>query len=136
MKINSITKLEWDVAKYALRAELSTIPTNPKISELLEQAISDFDKGLWGYDGATFVTERFRSHIWEVPSFIHDWRNSNGFVGKQVDNELFNIMHHLNYPKKMIRNRRFLCNFVFLNVLRHKILGNYKRTNVSSLFLA
>ena len=57
---------------------------------LLLKAIADFEAGKFSYDGATFVKERSKS-LFEVAAFIHDWRNAMGYVGKQIDQEMFDI---------------------------------------------
>ena len=65
--------------------------------------------------------------LFEVSAFIHDWRNFKGYVGKEIDNEFLCIMIALNYKPNLIIQRWLFMRFTFLNVLRHKILGTYKK---------
>jgi hypothetical protein len=80
----------------------------------------------FSYDGATFLKERNPVTIFEVGAFIHDWRNSKGYVGKEIDNEFLCVMIALNYKPKLIIERWLLMRLTFLNVLRHKIKGTLK----------
>lgn len=89
---------------------------------LFEKVWDEFKKGKFSYDGATFVKERYNDTVFEVASFIHDWFNHIGYVGKNVDKLFIIIMEELNYPSSKIRIRKFLMNFTFLNVLRHKFI--------------
>jgi len=100
---------------------------------LLDKAIADYEAGKFSYDGATFVKERTKS-LFEVAAFIHDWRNAMGYVGKEVDNEMFDIMIVLNYDLKDIVLRYFLTRFTFINVIRHKITHTFLKNNPNNLF--
>lgn len=86
----------------------------------------DFKKGLFKYDGATFVKEN-NFKFWEVASFIHDWLNILGYVGKKVDLYFIKIMIQLNYPENIIFERCKWMQWTWVNKLRHKI----KRTFIA-----
>lgn len=124
MKIYNINSTEWRIAKIALTTEVVGLHINHHIVKLLRQSIHDFEDGRWDYDGATFVRERFKTHCWEVAAFIHDWRNSMGYVGSKPDQEMFAIMNVLGYKKRHITIRKALCNFTFLNTIRHFLKGS------------
>jgi len=109
-----------------MEAEMNGFDFNHPIRELFTFAWEDFKAGKFSYDGPTFVRSRFKRR-WELASFIHDWRNSMGNVGSQVDNEMFSVMIALNYPIKLIIERWMFCRFTFVNVWRHKIKGTYKK---------
>jgi hypothetical protein len=82
------------------------------------------------------VKERNPITKFEVGAFIHDWRNLNGYVGKEIDTEFMCIMIALHYEPKIIIERWLLMRLTFLNVLRHKIKGTYKNqlpTNIYKL---
>lgn len=114
--------------------ELKVISKVHPIKELFADAWIDFMLGRFSYDGATFVNERNPLTIFEVGAFIHDWRNSYGYVGKEIDNEFLSIMVALNYKPRLIVQRWVLMRFTFLNVLRHKLLLNYKITQLTNIF--
>lgn len=114
--------------------ELEILSQDSPIYLLFQKACDDFVNNNFSYDGATFVRERSHS-IFEVAAFIHDWRNSNDYISKKIDEEFFYIMEELEYPKSLIRWRKFLCNLTFLNVLRHKFLGTYKNSLPKDLYL-
>lgn len=106
--------------------EMSGLDFNHPIRKLFIQACEDFKSGKFSFDGPTFVRSRFKSR-WELASFIHDWRNSNGNVGREVDNEFFSVMIALNYPLNLIIERWFLTRLTFVNVWRHKLKGTYNK---------
>lgn len=112
------------MAKRRMEAEMNGLDFDHSIRELFTFAWEDFKAGKFSYDGPTFVRSRFKSR-WELASFIHDWRNANGNVGREVDNEFFSVMIALNYPLKLIIERWLLTRFTFLNVWRHMIKGTY-----------
>ena len=107
--------------------EIKSLPIGHAIRDLFASAWIDFQIGKFSYDGATFVKERNPLTLFEVSAFIHDWRNLNGYVGKAIDNEFICIMIALNYKPNLIIERWLFMRFTFLNVLRHKILGTYKK---------
>jgi hypothetical protein len=121
------------MAKRCMEAEMNGLDFDHSIRELFTFAWEDFKAGKFSYDGPTFVRSRFKSR-WELASFIHDWRNSMGNVGSQVDNEMFSVMIALNYPIKLIIERWMFCRFTFLNVWRHKIKGTYKKNIYIKLY--
>lgn len=99
--------------------------SNTEINMLFLKAWKDFKENKWSYDGATFVKERYSTTIFEVAAFIHDWRNSNGYVGTEIDNELLDIMITLHYPSNKIAYRYLWTRLTPLNILRHKLFKNY-----------
>lgn len=114
--------------------ELEVLPDVHPIRELFTETWIDFIMGKFSYDGATFVKERFSHTIFEVGAFGHDRRNSFGYVGKEIDNEFLCIMIALNYKPNLIIQRWLFMRFTFLNVLRHKILGTYKKELPNNIY--
>ncbi|WP_412464198.1 hypothetical protein [Flavobacterium mekongense] len=104
--------------------EMNGLDLNHPIRTLFLHAWEDFKAGKFTYDGPTFVRSRFKS-IWELASFIHDWRNANGNVGSEIDNEFFSIMIALNYPIELFPKRYLLTRLTIFNVWRHRIKGSY-----------
>lgn len=96
------------------------------IEDALTSAWLDFGKGLFKYDGATFVKEH-KDKFWEVASFIHDWLNIIGYVGKKVDLYFIKIMIQLDYSENIIFERCKWMQYTWLNKLRHKL----KRTFIA-----
>jgi len=115
-----------------LYREIETLGINHPIRMLFQQALWDYKIGIWSYDGATFSMS-YRS-FWEIPSFIHDWRNSKGYVGKAYDDEMFAIMIYLNYPLRYIIQRRILTTLTFLNIFRHWLKGNLRKDKPDLIF--
>jgi len=124
---NQFTKSELAIGYAYMLSELEALPIHHEIRVLFSDAWEDFKQGKFSYDGATFVKERSKSTIFEVCAFIHDWRNSNGYVGKKIDKEMFSIMIALNYSQELIFERYLLTRLTFINVIRHIILGTYKQ---------
>jgi len=114
--------------------ELEVLPEGHPVRQLFAETWFDFVMGKFSYDGATFVKERFSHTIFEVGAFGHDRRNSFGYVGKEIDREFLSIMVALNYKHNLIIERWFFMRLTFLNVLRHKILGTYKKELPTNLF--
>ena len=104
--------------------EMNGLDFKHPIRTLFLQACEDFKAGKFSYDGPTFVRSRFKSR-WELASFIHDWRNSNGNVGYEIDNEFFSIMIALNYPIELFPKRYLLTRLTIFNVWRHMLKGTY-----------
>lgn len=128
------TEAEIQIGHNSMIQELKVLPKVHPIKELFASAWIDFSIGKFSYDGATFVKERNPLTIFEVAAFIHDWRNSNGYVGKEIDIEFICIMIVLNYKPILIIQRWLFMRFTFLNVLRHKILGNLNNKTLDNLF--
>ena len=124
---NQFTKSEIAIGYAYMLSEIENLPIHHEIRGLLSQTWEDFKVGKFSYDGATFVKERSKSTIFEVCAFIHDWRNSNGYVGRKIDREFFDIMITLDYSFDLIIKRYLLTRLTFINVIRHKILGTYKQ---------
>jgi hypothetical protein len=115
---------EWQQGKAFMLFEVAHLSNNHQIRVLLQKAIADFEAGKFSYDGATFVKERSMS-LFEVAAFIHDWRNAMGYVSKEVDKEMFDIMNVLNYDLSLVFWRFIWTRFTFLNVYRHKIIHTF-----------
>ncbi len=104
-----------------MRSELAHLDNDDTLIKLFELAWLSFVNGDFSYDGATFVKERNSETVFEVASFIHDFRNSLGYVSKEIDKEFVSIMIVLNYDINLILERYFfMAAFTWLNVLRHK----------------
>lgn len=123
---SDFTEAELKAGCKIMHDELKGLDFKHPIRTLFLHAWEDFKAGKFSYDGPTFVRSRFKS-IWELASFIHDWRNANGNVGCEVDNEFFSVMIALNYPFKLIIERWLLTRLTFLNVWRHKLKGTYNK---------
>ena len=128
------SEAEIQIGHNSMIQELKVLPKFHPIKELFADAWIDFVLGKFSYDGATFVKERNPLTLFEVSAFIHDWRNFKGYVGKEIDNEFLCIMIALNYKPNLIIQRWLFMRFTFLNVLRHKILGTYKKELPDDLF--
>ena len=124
---NEFTDEEIRIGYNSMLQELEVLPEFHPIRQLFSETWIDFVMGKFSYDGATFVKERFSHTIFEVGAFTHDRRNLFGYVGKEIDNEFIKIMVTLNYDFKMILLRWVLMRLTFLNVLRHKFKGTYKK---------
>lgn len=75
----------------------------------------------WFYDGATFVREN-NGDFWEVASFIHDWLNVTGYVGKPIDKYFISLMIALEYSVDIIFERCKWMQWTWLNVINHKYI--------------
>lgn len=123
---SDFTESELKAGYDTMHRELLVVNYDCLIRLVFINAWADFKAGKFSYDGPTFVRSRFKSR-WELASFIHDWRNANGNVGREVDNEFFSVMIALNYPIKLIIERWLLTRLTFLNVWRHKLKGTYNK---------
>lgn len=131
--INQISPEEWQEGKLFMLQEVVHLTHTHPIAILLLKAIADFEAGIFSYDGATFVKERSKS-LFEVAAFIHDWRNSMGYVGKNIDQEMFDIMNLLNYPTPLVIWRFAWTRLTFLNVWRHKLLCTFLSNKPNDLY--
>ena len=100
----------------------------------LSLAWNDYKRGRFDYDGATFVQE-YNGNFWEVASFIHDWLNVIGYVGKQVDLYFIKIMIKLQYPENIIFERCKWMQYTFLNKLIHRIKRNFKGDKLPEILI-
>ncbi len=91
-----------------------------KIVELFNEAWTKFCNNEWSYDGATFVRERYETTIFEIAAFLHDYRNSCGYVSYKIDVEMFNVMIILDYKITDIVKRYIMTRLTFVNIIRHK----------------
>lgn len=131
--IYQIPNEEWKAGKQFMFSEIESIKWNHEIRFLLIEAITDFEAGKFSYDGATFVKERSKSKF-EVGAFIHDWRNSMGYVSYHIDREMLDIMIVLGYNFNLIKWRWFLTRFTFVNIIRHKIMCSYVGSKPDDLY--
>lgn len=131
MRINDITPESRNIVKHILETEVKNAPAPIRV--LVGKALVSFQRGEFSYDGATFVREAtpFR---FEAAAFIHDWRNGTGYVGRQIDREMFRIMRELDYPTRLIVGRWIWCWFTGLNVWRHRIKGTLKKELPKDLY--
>jgi len=120
------TSIQLSVGDALMKSQMVVLDAKHPIRKLYIEAWQSFERGEWSYDGATFVKERFSNSLFELAAFIHDWRNSMGYVGSWVDKEFIDIMIATNYPFKLILERYFFMRLTFLNVLIHKIKKTYK----------
>ncbi len=131
---NEFSESELRIGHNSMIQELKVLPKVHSIRELFASAWIDFSIGKFSYDGATFVKERNPITIFEIAAFIHDWRNSKGYVGRKIDREFLCIMIVLNYKPELIKERIFLLVLTPLNVARHRFLSTYKKGIPSNLY--
>lgn len=114
--------------------ELDLLKENHLLFEVFNEAWSKFCNNKWSFDGATFVNEKTNNTLFEVAAFLHDYRNSMGYVGYYIDNEMFTVMILLNYKFNDILKRYFFTRITFINILRHKyLLKDYKNEKPKNL---
>lgn len=131
------SELEYSVieaAHQSMTQELEMLPLSHPLHSLFEAAWKAFRGDQFSYDGATFVRERYLETIFEVAAFIHDWRNSTGYVGKAIDREMFDIMITLRYDFSLIIERFFYTRFTGVNVLRHRLKRTYVKILPENLY--
>ncbi len=131
---NDFSEDELRIGHNSMIEELKVLPKVHPIKELFADAWIDFMLHKFSYDGATFVKERNPNTKFEIGAFIHDWRNSKGHVGKEVDREFLSIMIVLNYKPELIIERRLFMVLTPINVARHKFLSTYKKGLADNLF--
>ena len=124
---NDFLEAEIQIGHNSMIQELKVLPKVHPIKELFADAWIDFMLGKFSYDGATFVKERNPLTLFEVAAFIHDWRNSKGYVGEKIDYEFLCIMIVLNYKPELIKERIFFLVLTPLNVVRHLFLSTLKK---------
>ena len=122
------------VAENFMRDEMRGLDYKHPIRTLFMLAWEMYKADCFKYDGPTFAKRRHQQTDFEIAALVHDWRNSFGYVGKDVDREMFNIMISLNYPKGLIIQRYWLTRFTFINVIRHWIKGTLKKSNPQNLY--
>lgn len=123
---NQLSATEISVADACMKSELVGLDYKHPIRTLHLLAWNDYAAGKFAYDGPTFSKRKFYATEFELAAFIHDWRNSLGFVSYAIDNEMFSIMITCNYRLELILQRYLLTRFTFLNIIRHKIKGTFK----------
>jgi len=131
---NQFTEDELRIGYNSMCQEIKVLPLGHAVRELFASAWIDFSIGKFSYDGATFVKERNPLTIFEVAAFIHDWRNSNGYVGQKIDREFLCIMIVLNYKPELIIERKLFMLLTPLNIARHRFLSTYKKGVPSNLY--
>ena len=131
---NDFLEAEIQIGHNSMMQELKVLPKVHPIKELFASAWIDFSIGKFSYDGATFVKERNPITIFEIAAFIHDWRNSKGYVGQKIDREFLCIMIVLNYKPELIIERKLFMLLTPLNIARHRFLSTYKKGVPSNLY--
>jgi len=131
---NDFSEAELRIGYNSMIQEIKSLPIGHAIRDLFASAWIDFQIGKFSYDGATFVKERNPLTIFEVAAFIHDWRNSKGYVGRKIDREFLSIMIVLNYKPELIKERIFFLVLTPLNIARHRFLSTYKKGVPSNLY--
>ena len=131
---NQFTEEEIRIGYNSMLKELEVLPEIHPVRQLFAETWFDFIMGKFSYDGATFVKERFSHTVFEVAAFIHDWRNSRGYVGRKIDREFLSIMIVLNYKPELIKERIFFMLLTPLNIARHRFLSTYKKGVPSNLY--
>ena len=129
-----LSDIEKNIAESSLKAELIILDNNHKLRKLFYETWELYKDGKFSYNGPTFSKPYNKVTLFEVAAMIHDRRNSEGYIGKAIDNEMFDIMITLNYPLKLILQRWFLTRLTPLNILRHKIKGTYISNKVDNLY--
>ena len=125
---HQFTSEERIVGYKSMQKELWNLDFKHPIRLLFHLAWLDFQENKFSYDGATFVRDRYKETTFEVAAFIHDWRNSNGYVGKTIDNEFLTIMIDLDYHYKLIIRRYILMRlFTWTNIIRHRLYKTFKK---------
>lgn len=119
------SKEEIDFGYESMTKELKNDYTPKWIITLFNHVWKEFKKNKFSYDGATFVKERYDDTLFEVASFIHDYLNYIGYVGKNVDKLFIIIMKTLKYPEKQINKRKCFMKFTFINIFIHIFADNY-----------
>lgn len=131
---NDFSEAELRIGYNSMIQEIKSLPLTHAIRDLFASAWIDFQIKKFSYDGATFVKERNPLTIFEVAAFIHDWRNSKGYVGQKIDREFLCIMIVLNYKPELIKERIFFMLLTPLNIARHRFLSTYKKGVPSNLY--
>lgn len=124
---NQFTEDELRIGYNSMIQEIKSLPIGHAIRDLFASAWIDFQIKKFSYDGATFVRERNPLTIFEVAAFIHDWRNSKGYVGRKIDREFLCVMIVLNYAPELIKSRIFFMLLTPINIVRHYFLGTIKK---------
>ncbi len=120
-----LRKFDIEVGRKLMESEMHGMDFKHPIRSLFMHAWIDFENNQFSYDGPTFVRSRFKNRF-ELASFIHDWRNSNGYVGYAIDKEFLEIMIALNYPLKLIIQRWLFTRLTFANIIIHRLNYNLK----------
>lgn len=125
---DQLTQCEKIEAFKTLMFEIKHLPDDHRLVPLVHLAWDNYVSGKFSYDGATFARNRFKNTPMEAAALIHDWRNSQGFVSYQIDDEMLSIMVELKYPIGLIKERMLLTRLTFLNIIRHWFLRSLKFT--------
>lgn len=133
LRYSDLSPDEAQIMEEVLYNEIKELDNNHPIRLLLNEAILDYKIGLCKYDGPTF--SKVYKNFWEVPAFIHDWRNSMGYVSYKVDKEMFSMMILLNYPIRYIEQRWMLTRLTFINMFIKYIQGKIKKLDKIELYL-
>lgn len=131
---SQLTESEQRVADACLKAELWGLDFKHPLRSLHLKVWESYKADEFKYDGPTFSKSKHSTSEFELAALVHDWRNSAGYVGKEVDREMFDIMITLNYPLELIEERWILTRFTFINVWRHKIKGTFRKSKPINLY--
>lgn len=93
-----------------------------------------FEKCKFKVDGATFVDEQ-KECFFNLWWFIHDGRNSEGYVGNKVDEEMLSIMILTDVPPIHFKQVIPLIRLTWFNKIRHILKFTYKWKNPDNLIL-
>lgn len=100
-----------------------------QLLDLLEIRWRQFMNGDFKVDGATFIKEQYGNYF-NLWWFNHDARNKFGYVGKDIDDEMLDIMVLLNVPQKHFRDSIWWFKFTRVNWLRHFCIKIFKKGNL------
>jgi hypothetical protein len=131
---SELTETEKRVADACLKAELWGLDFKHPLRLLHLHVWDAYQRNEFRYDGPTFSKSRHETTEFELAALVHDWRNATGYVGKEVDREMFDIMIALNYPLELIIQRLLLTRLTFLNVWRHKLKGTFRNSKPINLY--
>lgn len=96
-----------------------------KLRRLLNKQWTRFKNLEFKVDGATFISEQYGNYF-NLWWFNHDARNKFGYVGKEIDSEMLDIMTLLNVPQELKRKSIWWFKFTWINIVRHVLKGNKK----------
>jgi hypothetical protein len=131
---SELTEKEKLVADACLKAELWGLDFKHPLRLLHLHVWDAYQNEEFRYDGPTFSKSKHDATVFELAALVHDFRNATGYVGKEVDREMFDIMITCNYPLELIIQRWHLTRFTFLNVWRHKLKGTFRNSKPTNLY--
>lgn len=122
--------------KKYMYAEILVAPVEyqEQLTRVLDYYWSKFINNEFTVDGATFIDEE-EGCFFNIWWFIHDGRNSEGYVSKKVDNEMIDIMVLTDTPAKHFKQAIPYLKFTWANVFRHFIKGTLKYRTPKNLIV-